>query len=158
MRRAIWITLAVIVVGYLVYAVATVDRRSDQAQVESLFANAAESVQKRDISGTLALVSENYKDNSGRDYNNLRLIVAQALRTDLVYKVSYKIKKTTLTDTTATAVVNMSLRAINNSLIYGRDFTVVLTKEPGRHALVVPIKTWRVTNIDDLGLQFEGGF
>lgn len=158
MRAIIWAILTSLVAGYVIFAYATVDRRDDQARLTSLFADAAVAIQKRDIGKTIACVSENYKDPSGTNYNKLRMLTAQALRVDQEFKVEYSIKKINITGDNATADVNLTLRGNSGSPIYKRDLMITLAKENGRHALIMPATFWRITSVDNIGWDTQGGF
>ncbi|MCX6346056.1 MAG: hypothetical protein NT018_13450 [Armatimonadetes bacterium] len=158
MRAIIWIMVAIIALGYVIFAYLTVDRRDDQAKIKALFSQAAAAIQKRDLDGAISCVSKNYKDPAGMKYDNLRAITAQALRTEQDYKVEYVQEKTIIADNAATASIKLNI--IDNKgggIIYKRDLTVYLAKEKGWHGLIIPTHYWRVTNIDGLGLNLQDG-
>lgn len=154
MRAAIWVLIAVAVLSYGFYAFATVDRRSDEAQLTALVNDAAAAVQKQDLNGTITCVSKNYKDDSGLNYDRLRLLTAQALRSEENYATDATIKSLRIEGDTAT--INLHAKVKGNSpsrTIYERDLTVYLAKESARHALVIPVQAWRITRIERLGFE-----
>lgn len=158
MRKVIWVTLAVLVVGFGVFAFATLDRRTDEEQVNSLFDQAADAIAKRDTGGALSLVSADYKDPSGLNCDRLRLLTAQALQSEQKFTVDYKLSNVNVSGDTATAGVDLTVRGVDPSkTIYKRLLTVTLRKEDSRHALIIPTKVWRVTSIENLGLAPEEG-
>ncbi len=158
MRAIIWITVVIIALGYVVFAYVTVDRKDDQAQITALFAQAASSIQKRDLDGAISCVSKNYKDKAGMKYDNLRAVTAQALRTEQDFKVNYTLDKTTIANNTATAKVNLNIvDKKTGATIFMRDLTVYLAKEKGWHGLIIPTHYWKVTDIDSLGVNLQDG-
>jgi len=158
MRKVIWVTLAVLVLGYGVFALATLDRRADDEQIRSLFVQAADAVAKRDTGGALSLVSADYKDASGLNYDRLRLLTAQALHSEQKFTVDYKLANITISGDTATAGVDLTVNGGDpGRTIYKRLLTVTLHKENIRHALIIPTKVWHVTSIENLGLSPEEG-
>lgn len=159
MRTIIWVTSAVLAAAYVIFAYATVDRRDDQTRVNDLFVRASSALEKRDLGGTICYVSENYKDPSGTNYDQLRAILAQALRTEQNYAIEYTIKETRIVSDSASASLRVTVRSKNNNtILYRRDLNLTLTKESGRHALIIPATFWRVTSVDNLGLNIETGF
>ena len=154
MRAAIWVILAVAVLSYGIYAFATVDRRSDEAQLTSLVNDAAAAVQKQDLNGTFSCVSKAYKDDSGLNYDRLRLLTAQALRSEENYTANADIKHLQVEGDTATIELHARVKGSAPSrTIYERDMTLYLTKESARHAFVIPVQTWRVTRVEKLGFE-----
>lgn len=154
MRAAIWLLVAIAALSYGIYAFATVDRRSDEAQLTALVNDAAAAVQKQDLNGTISCVSKDYKDDSGLNYDRLRLLTAQALRSEENYTANTDIKNLQIDGDTATIKLRAKVRGSDPSrIVYERDLTVYLTKENARHALIIPVKTWRVTRIEKLGFE-----
>jgi len=158
MRMIIWVSVVAFAASYGIFAYTTLDRRSDEAQVTSLFSQAADAIQRRDLSGAIGCVSANYKDPSGLNYDRLRVLTAQALRMEQKFNVDYKLDNVRISGDTASAGVDLTIKGADpNTIVYKRMLTVTLTKESGRHALVIPVKVWRVTSIDNLGLAPEEG-
>lgn len=158
-RTIIWITASIIAAAYLVFAFATVDCRDDQTRISDLISQSARALEKRDLGGAICYVSESYKDPSGTNYNQLRSILAQALRTEQNYYLNYTVKEIRIVGDTADISLAIAVRSVNNHcLLYKRDLNITLTKENGRHALILPATFWRVTSIDNLGLDVEGEF
>lgn len=159
MRTVIWIILPAIVVAYFIYAFATVNRAGDEAQLRALFADATVAIQQRDLGGAISHVSQNYKDDSGTNYDRLRMLTAQALRIETKYNAESTINRLTITGDQATASVHFVVNPqAGGSTLYTRDLTIYLAKEKAWHALVIPAKVWRVTRIESLGLSPQEGF
>ncbi|MCL5103562.1 MAG: hypothetical protein M1133_05535 [Armatimonadetes bacterium] len=159
MRTVIWIVLPAIVLGYVIYAFATVNRVGDETQLRALFADATTAVQKRDLSGAISHVSPYYKDDSGMNYDRLRMLCAQALRIETQYNTETTIKSLTINGDKATAEARFVVTPqAGRSHLYARDVTVYLAKEDAWHALIIPTKVWRVTRIESLGLNPQEGF
>ena len=158
MRTIIWVSVVAFAASYGIFAYTTLDRRSDEARVTSLFSQAADAVQRRDLSEAIGCVSENYKDPSGLNYDRLRMLIAQALRMEQKFTVDYKLGDVRISGDTASASVDVTIKGVDpNAIIYKRALTVTLTQESGRHALIIPVKVWRVTSMDNLGLAPEEG-
>ncbi|MGB9618977.1 MAG: hypothetical protein ACPL7K_01035, partial [Armatimonadota bacterium] len=90
-RTLLWVTFLLIAAAYGIYAVATLDRRADEVRIRSLIADTARAVQKRDLGGTIACLSRHYSDDRGFNYDRLRMLAAQALRTEFEYSVSAEV-------------------------------------------------------------------
>ncbi|MHB9037877.1 MAG: hypothetical protein ACYC64_14560 [Armatimonadota bacterium] len=158
MRIFMWIVLFVAAVTYAVIAFATVDRRDDDAQITSMIRSTVSSIQKRDLSGTISCVSKDYKDSSGMNYDRLRLLTAQALRVENNYTADAQTKRIDVKGDTALVDLHFAVRAVNGGRpMYERDLMLHLNKEDGRHAWIIPIKIWRVTEVDGLALKMEDG-
>ncbi len=151
MRTTLWIALAVFVLIYAVYAIATVDRRSDEAQILSLVEDSAAAVQEHNLGGAVAGVSKNYEDDAGLNYDRLRLLAAQALRENLKYSVDARPGKLKIEGNKAVLNVKAKLTQHGGGILYDRNITLHLEKENGRHALLIPVKVWRVVKTENLG-------
>lgn len=157
MRAVIWIAVVTVAAVYALLAYLTLDRRSDREQLDSLFAHTAQSVQKRDLGGTISAVSKDYRDADGLNHDRLRMLTAQALQTDQEFTVNYTIDKTEITGDRATVDVSLRIDGTDTTVLYNRDLKVVLTREPGMHGIIIPTRYWRVTSIEGLGLSYELG-
>lgn len=151
-RTAFWVTCLVFAAIYIIYAVATVDRRDDESQIRSMIENATVAVQKRDLSRTIGCVSEKYNDGA-MNYDRLRLVVAQALRTEANYTARSEIRSLDIDGEKATVEVFASVKPSGGGTLYERTITLSLTREPARHAFIVPTKAWRITSSSNLGLM-----
>ena len=155
MKMILTITTLTILVVYGIYGFATVERRSDQEQIHSLFTNAVDAVQKRDFNGAISCLSKEYKDSSGRNYDQIRLTAANIIRNhDINYTVNAKSEKIMVTGDTATIRARVKAWGSKNEFEYEHEQTLHLTRENGRHAWFLPAKVWKVTGIDNLGIDF----
>lgn len=158
MRIYIWMAVVVAAISYTAIAYLTVDRASDEIQIRSMISNTVAAIEKRDLGGTIACVSKNYKD-SDLNYDRLRVLVAQALRVENDYNAKAEVKSIKIDGDKAKVDLVFNVNALKGGTsMYSRNLTLHLAKENGRHALVVPVKAWRVTSVDGLALQVEGGY
>ena len=154
MRSILWIGAALVVMAYAAYAFLTVDRRSDEIVIRSLIEDAGTAAGERDVGGVVGCLSKNYKDEAGNNYHKIRQFLAQAMRTELDYVVDARISGLRIDGDRATVEVGVKVTRGNSAeILYERHLTVGLTRESGRHALIVPVKVWRVTSVDNLGLE-----
>ena len=156
MRIYVWIALLAVVISGVIIAFVTVDRSSDEAQIRTMVRNCVSSINKRDLGGTIACVSRNYKDSSDIDYDHLRMLVAQALHVETDYTADAKIKSLNITGGKAEMDLHLAVMPVKGgSPMYERDLTLHLAKEDARHMWIIPVKVWRVASID--GLELEPG-
>ncbi|MEN6356564.1 MAG: hypothetical protein ABFD83_05710 [Armatimonadota bacterium] len=156
MRTYIRLALLAIVISCVIIAFATVDRNSDETQIRTMIHSTVTSIAKRDLGGTIACVSSNYKDSTGMTYERLRMLVAQALRVESDYNASANIKSIRIDGDKAEVGLHFTVTATKGgSPIYERDLTLHLAKEDARHAWIIPVKVWRVTSVDGLALESE---
>lgn len=152
--RIVWIGAAVFVAVYAVYAFVTVDRRSDEVVIRSIITDASSAAGNRNAGGVVTCLSRDYRDDAGNSYLRLRQFVAQAMKAQIDYSVQTNIGEVNVEGSQATVDVAVKVtQARSADPLYERLLTVHFSKEPGRHALVVPVKVWRVTTVDNLGLE-----
>lgn len=157
MRKIICIVLITLAAAYTAYALVTLDRRNDAAQVTALVASGTEAIQKRDLNAAMSCISKNYKDASGMNYERLRVVIAQTLQTDTDYIVRTSTQNMKVDGDKVTVAVHVDVQSKNDgSKMYNRDLTISMHKENARHALILPVKVWRVTSFTNLGLDGEG--
>jgi len=150
-RTAIWITVAILAAAYVAIALATVDRRPDQAQVNALIERGVEATRERDLTTMVSCISPNYNDGE-LTYDRLRLILAQALRNETAYTVETSDLSTRIEGDRATVKIHVKLKHVGGATFYDRKILLRLAKEDDRHMLVAPCKTWRVIDAENLGL------
>lgn len=155
MRTAIWATIAVSIAVYVGTAYTTVDRSSDQAQVNALIARGIEATRSRDLTTIISCISPNYKDDS-LTYDQLRMVLAQALRNERQYTLSTSDMTTEITGSRATVSLHVEMQHVGGATFYDRKLILKLAKEDDRHMLVAPVKTWRVIGSENLGLSAGG--
>lgn len=156
MRIILTITTLAILTAYAIYGFATVERRSDEAQIQGLFVNAADAVQKRNLNGALSCLSKDYKDDQGRNYDAIRLLAVNIMKNGEVnYTVDAKPGKVVVSGDEATLQARVKAKGTKSEFEYEREMTLHLTRENGRHAWFLPAKVWRVTNIENLGINLD---
>lgn len=154
--RVVWVvTLIAAVATYLVFAWATVDRRTDEVRIESLITDIETAVNKRDLSGTMRWVSKEYKDEDGLNRERLRMIVAQGFRVDKDYAAVGSIQELSVAGTHATAKLHALVTSESGEKLYDRYVILTLRQEPTRHALLFPAKAWRIVSVSNLALRDE---
>jgi len=151
MRTALWIAAAVFVGIYVAFAFATVDRSPDQAQINALIARGVEATQSRDLTTMVSCISPNYKDNA-LNYDQLRMVLAQALKNVEPYTVSISDQTCEINGNEATVKLHVRLRHTSGGTFFDRRMTLKLAKEDDRHMLIAPVKTWKVVGSENLGL------
>ena len=154
MRTAIWISFLAIGLAYAIFAYATLDRRSDEVVLNEMVLSAAEAAQNRDVGGVMDVVSSSYKDQDGLNYDRLRMITAQAVRAEYDYVVTASVSSTRVDGEKAVLGVHAVVRTKPGGMLYDRELTVHFAKESARHALLIPVKVWRVVEVDNFGLDF----
>ena len=157
-RTVLWVTFGLIVAIYGIYAFATLDRRADEVRIRSLIADTVAAIQKRDLGGTIACLSRDYKDDSGLNYDRLRVLTAQSLRVESQYTASARIDSLRIDGDRAAVGLRAAVKAVGGDYLYQRNLTLHLRKEPSRHMGIIPIKVWRVVKVDHLGLNVETSF
>jgi hypothetical protein len=158
MRIYIWMAIVVAAITYTAIAYLTVDRTGDEPQIRAMISDTVAAIEKRDLGGTIACVSKDYKD-AELNYDRLRVLVAQALRVEKDYTAKAEVNSIKIDGNKATVDLVFNVNALKGgSSMYARNLTLHLAKENGRHALIVPVKVWRVTSVDGLALQVEGGY
>jgi hypothetical protein len=155
-RTALWITAAVLIGVYVAIAFATVDHSSDQAQVDALIARGIAATQSRDVTTMVSCISPNYKGDA-LNYDQVRMVLAQALRNESDYTVSVSDQTSPEIDGDhATIELHVKLKHAGGATFYDRKMTLELAKEDDRHMLVAPVKTWKVIGSENTGLNVMG--
>lgn len=156
MRTVFWITAAAIIGIYVAIAFTTVDRSSDQAQVDALIARGIKATQSRDVTTIVSCISPNYKDDQLK-YDQLRMILGRAFRNESAYTISTSNQTSEIDGHNATVRLHVTLKHTGGATFYTRDITLNLAKENDRHMLVAPVKTWKVVGSENLGLELAIG-
>ncbi len=154
MRTMIWIAAILFVGIYVVVAFVTVDRGSDHAQVNALINRGIQATRDRDLTTMVSCISPNYKDDA-LTYDQLRLVLAQALRNADPYSVDASDVLTHIRGDQAIVSMHVTLKHMGGATFYDRRIKLRLAKEDDRHMLVVPSKTWRVIGSENLGLAMQ---
>lgn len=155
MRTAIWVTSLAVGLAYAIFAYATLDRRGDEVVLNEMIVSAAAAVENRDVGGVMDIVSSSYKDQDGMNYDRLRMITAQAVRSEQDYSVVVSVKSMRVDGENAIVDMHASVTTKPSSAtLYDRDLTVHFAKESARHALLIPVQVWRVVKVENFGLDF----
>ena len=152
MRKAIWIIIAALIAGYLAAAFLTVDRSSDEQRIAKVISQGAAAAQNRDLSGLLTLVSKHYTDESGLNYDRMRILIAKAMREESEYYVVVSNETIKAAGDNATVNLRVELKRTDGDLFYERNLTLTLVKESATHMLIAPTTAWRVVASRNLGV------
>jgi hypothetical protein len=152
------IALIALLAIYCIWAVTTIDRRSEAQRLQAVFVEGKAALESRDLGAAMSFVSKDYKDDSGLNYERLRALAAQAIRSETQFRLETHLLALTQTDNKATARVRVLATAADSGVtLYARELTVTLRKEKTRHALFIPTETWRVVKFDNLGFESNIG-
>lgn len=141
------------VVGYLLFAWVTLDRRGSEERIVSLVEDAVKAVNERDLGGVLRYVSRDYRDDEGFNRERIRMLLAQGMRTETKYHASARVDDITVGGDQAVLRVFVSVENDIGAVFYKRTLTLRLRQEAARHALIFPVKTWRIVSAGDLGIN-----
>ncbi len=150
MMKYIYIGIAVILI-VLAYGFITTDRRADDTRVTEVITNIVSSGNARNLSKCMSNVSDDFKTESDINRDRLRLLVAQAFRSETHFQIETTLKNLTVNGDEAQAVIYVVIKGWDEGNgTYQRDVNVRLKKEPARRMLVIPANNWKVTFIDSL--------
>ncbi len=131
--HAVMLTLLIFVMGC--------SKTSDEAAIRAVVANAVEAAEAKDVSGFMKLISKDYKDDSGNDYNAVKgILLYQFFRSDnvLVFvrglDVEIKADKAVV-NAKAVLARGADIKAIKDvppEAASAMSFSVVLKREDGR--------------------------
>jgi len=152
MRLKMALMLLAALATYAGVSVATLDRSSDTKKLEAVVAQAAKSVSTRNLDGIISHVSENYKDSSGLNYQRLRMIIAQSLRSDSDYACDAAVRSLSITGDRADVGVRVKVRGADLGTVYERDITLHFIRERAMHNWIIPTTVWRVNDAEGHGL------
>ena len=161
MRRSSWVVLSLIVLltAGLVYArMASRPTLSDEEQIQAVIAKGQSAVERKDLKDAISCISRHYSDSSGLKYDTLRLQVARAFQERGEYDVTLENASVAIKGDTATVQVDVTLDLLSQGKRrreYSGRMDLLLSKEASKHWLVVPVESWKVTEIG--GLSAVGG-
>lgn len=153
MRAVVWIVTLAAFAAYGLYAFATLDRRGDDEVLRGIILDAARAAENRDVGGIMESVSTDYKDSAGLNHDQIRMLAAQAVRSDVQFKMNADIDSLSISRDSAKAQVHVTALNPYGGRLYDRDLTIKFVREPARHMLVIPTRAWRVKSIDNHGLN-----
>lgn len=155
MRLLFSVSLAIALACYGLFAYVTLDRRGDEAKIESVVKDTVDALNKRDLGGTLRCLSQDYKDDEGLNRDRLSVLVAQALRSQPNFIASAELVSIDLHGGRATVTLRALVMGKLGDVIYNRKLVLDFRKEDGRHALIMPTKVWRVVSVQNLGFASQ---
>lgn len=145
------IAFAVVVILAAGYVFLTNDRRPDEIRISSLIDDVTKAANARNLSVCMSAVSSDFKTESDINKDRLRMLVAQAFRSEPNFKMQTSLKNLIINGNTAQAVVYVDIRGWSEgSDSYRKDVNVTLKKESNKRLLIFPSNSWRVTKLDTL--------
>jgi hypothetical protein len=152
-KIAKWLLAPGLIGIYLAVALLTVNRSPDQAQIEAVIAKGEVAAQQRDLASLVSCVSRRYSDQSGLNYDQLRILMAKAMRNEGPYSVSASDQKIEIKGDRAIVNLRVALSRPEGGVFYDRKLTLIFAKEPAWHMLVIKTDAWRVISSENLGLS-----
>lgn len=150
------VLVLILVLGLAVYGVVaalTVDHRSDESRIKSVVEDAVAAANRRNLSGIMRCISPNYRDEAGLSRDRLRMLIAQAMRSEGRFTASAQVNSKIVSLDSAEISLKAVVRLSNGRLLYERDIVLALRRENARHAYVIPVQVWRIADIKYHGLD-----
>ena len=146
--------LIVLFAGVLIYArSAGRPKLTDEEQIQTLLAKGQSAVERKDLKGALSCISRSYSDAGGLKFDTLRLQGARAFQERGVYDVSLENVSMVVNGDRADGAVDVTLDLASGGSrhrVYSGHMGLSLRKEESRHWLVIPVREWKVTEINGL--------
>lgn len=153
MRIVKWLLAPVLLGIYLAIALFTVDHGSDQAKIEAVIARGEAAAQERDLAELVSCVSRRYSDQTGLNYERLRILIANAMRSEGPYRVAVSEQKIKIEDDRAIVNLRVTISRPDGAAFYDHKLTLIFAKEPARHMLIIKTDAWRVISSENLALS-----
>lgn len=165
MRRSSWVVVGVIValVAALAYArMAGRPELSDEEQIQALLTKGRLAIERKNLKDALSCISPSYSDSAGMKYDALRLQAASAFQERGQYEALLENTALDVKDRRAHVEVDVTLTLVSGgqrNRLYSGRMGLSLEKEASKRWLVIPVQTWKVTEISGLaGVTGEVGF
>ncbi len=126
MKIARWLLAPGIIGIYLAVALFTVDRGADRAQIEAVIAKGEAAAQQRDLAGLVSCVSKQYSDQTGLNYDRLRILIAKAMRSEGPYNVAVSDQKIEIKGDRAVVDLRVVLSRSAGDIFYDHKLTLIL--------------------------------
>lgn len=156
MRRSSWVVLGLIALlaAVMVYArVAGRPELTDEEQIQAVLVKGQSAVERKDLKSVLSCISRSYSDSAGLKFDTLRLQGARAFQERGVYDVSLENVSMAVNGDRADGAVDVTLDLASGGSrhrVYSGRMGLSLRKEESRHWLVIPVREWKVTEINGL--------
>lgn len=155
-RKSSWLALGLIVViavGLVITHRATRQPLSTEDEIRLFLARVEAAIERKDLQAALSCVDRDYSDPAGYTYESLRLQGVQALRAEGRYDVSMEEMLINVQNDQSLVQAEVSIALISNDTIH-HVFTAPvkfhLNKKSERQWLVVPVKRWKIHQIDGI--------
>jgi ketosteroid isomerase-like protein len=138
--------------GYL----ALRNRQSDEEKIVRALLATADAVERKDVRGIMAVVSEEYHDSSGLTWRVLKLLAWRAREIEERLRVAMGAPKVTVKDRRASVEVGVTVYVIDASarsqVLFEGPVNLTMRKEKRGHWRVVDSEGWQQT------IEVEQGF
>ena len=156
MRRSSWVVLGLIALLAVVLVYARTAGRpelTDEEQIQAVLVKGQSAVERKDLKSVLSCISRSYSDSAGLKFDTLRLQGARAFQERGVYDVSLENVSMAVNGDRADGAVDVMLDLTSGgsrNRVYSGRMGLSLRKEESRHWLVIPVREWKVTEINGL--------
>lgn len=149
------IVLALLVGVLLLWRSAVAEEKlADDLRIRQVFSDGEKAITGRNVRAAASLVSRDYEDNSGLNYEMLRARASQAVATASSIEVVLDAPEVQIQGHTATAKANVRVVAVIQGDSHPVEFplTAQLRKEESKKYLVFPVTRWKITKMEGLPL------
>lgn len=127
------------------------DKGTDEGQIVGLIECGRQAVEQKSVDAAASCISKSYADESGMKYDQLRVLIADAFRSENKYEVTVDTPIIEMDGTDkAHAKARVTVTTVHNGAgaeVFSGDVAFFLTKENVRKYLIFPTREWRVTGI-----------
>ncbi len=156
-KKILVIILAVGAAVFLLYALFTAEKRSDEQLLAAFVADGVVAVNERSFSKVMDMVSDDFKAPDDINKARFRMLVAQAFRGQSSLSVEATPVSTEITGNTARMKVKVAAVPWSfDAHPIEQEINITLAKETGRRLLFFPTVKWRCTGTDSLVMDHEG--
>lgn len=132
---------------------------SDQDQIIALIEQGRQSVETKSIDSAMSCVSKSYEDEAGMNYDRIKLLISEALRSESRYEVTIDTPIIEVEGADkARAKAHVTVFSVNSESkqeIFSSDVAFLLTRERTRKYLIFPTREWKVSGVGGLDRVFD---
>ncbi len=146
---------ALIVIGIgVVYWYTSPYRYSNEIQIVNILADEQTAIRNKDVKGVLAHVSSSYNDSAGNNYDSLRIMALDTLRSGTKFDSLIEHQFVTVNGDTAHAdiAVTVTRTSPEGSIdkLFSGPLTISFRKYKTKRWYIVPVRAWKITSTDGL--------
>jgi ketosteroid isomerase-like protein len=154
--RRLLAVAAVLAAGLVVYLLVSAAPPSDQVQIGRQIAGIQDAAQRKSTSGVMQYVSEDYRDQTISNPDQLSLLLSHRLFASSD-PLAVDVENTSITVTGDTASSISHVRLVSGAApIFDGNITLHWKREPSHRYLFFPDHTWRVTGSEAPGDLEQG--